>query len=129
LAAPQQELYLRSHPLARWVAYGMAETGIISILAPGSVRESVIALSYPPAVFYVFSAVWAIGGVLAAVGILRGFRSVEAAGAALLSGGLLVYAGTIFHATSWVTALFILCLAIGYGKRAHYLATTPYYTE
>ncbi|MGH2937381.1 MAG: hypothetical protein ACRDPE_04585 [Solirubrobacterales bacterium] len=105
----------------------MAFTGIVSIIAPASVHQSVIALNYPAIVFYLFSAVWALGGVLSAVGILRGFRSVEAAGSALLSGGLLVYAGTIFHATSWVTAAFIFCLAVGYAKRAKHLATTGYY--
>ena len=65
---------------------------------------------------------------MAWIGIVRGHRSVEAGGSALLAGGLLVYFAAVVsvRSTSAVAAIFIFCLACGYGLRAHHLATCGY---
>lgn len=124
----RQMPYIRSHPLGLAVAIGLAQGGLVNLLFPSLVAESVVAVVFPSWFLYLFGAVWAVGGTLAAIGMLRGWRSIEAGGSALLAGGLLVYFGSVLsvRASSALVAGFILCLSIGYAFRAWHLATAGY---
>jgi hypothetical protein len=128
-AVPSYQLpYLRSHPLAACVSFGLAFAGVLSVVRPELVAESVVAQAFPRAAFYLFSTIWAVGGTCAWFGIMRGHRSVEAGGSALLAGGLIVYFGAVIsiRPSAGVSGAFILFLALGYAGRAYHLATSGY---
>jgi hypothetical protein len=120
--------YVASHPLGVCVAAGLAIGGLINLSFPGLARETSVAVALPPALFYCFSAMWAIGGLLALYGLVRGKRSVEAGGSVLVSTALTVdyIAILAVRPLSGVVSVFILFLALGYALRVRHLVRTGY---
>lgn len=127
--SPSQRNYVYSHPLALWFSIGIAWAGAVNIFLPNLVEESFVSLALPDWLVIAFNAVWMIGGLCGAIGILRGRRNVEAAGMSLLSSGMFVYfiAALSIRSSAAVTGIFILTLAIGCALRARHLTQSGYY--
>lgn len=120
--------YVASHPLGVCVAAGLTIGGLINLSFPGLARETSVAVALPPVLFYCFSAMWAVGGLLALYGLVRGRRSVEAGGSVLVSTALAVdyIAILAVRPLSGVVSVFILFLALGYALRVRHLVRTGY---
>lgn len=123
-----QRAYVSSHPLALCVAIGFAFSGLVNLLFPGLVRESAVSIALPETPYYAFSLVWAVGGVCAAWGLLRGIRDLEAAGDVLLATALVVnYISVVWvRATTALAAVFLIFMALGFLLRARHLAKSSY---
>lgn len=124
---PRRQLpYLRSHPFVVAVSMGIATQGLINIAAPSP--ESIATLAFSIGVYYLFNAMWIIGGTLTAIGLLRGMRGVEAAGATLLTGSTALFYAAAVSLRGWEsrTAVFVFFLALGYALRVRHLVTAGY---
>lgn len=128
LIPTRQRAYFESHPLGFCVAVGFAISGIINIAFPHLVRESAASIALPWTLYYVFSAMWAVGGCASSWGLLRGVRNLEAGGDVLIATALVVdYIAVVWiRATSALTAIFIVFLALGFLLRARHLARSGY---
>jgi hypothetical protein len=102
--------------------------GLVNLLFPEAVQETSASLALPAALFYAFSASWAVGGSCAAWGLLRGVRNLEAGGMALLASALLVDYITVVsvRATSALSSVFIVFLALGCALRTRHLSKSGY---
>lgn len=98
---------------------GITLGGIIGVMLPEAVDESVIGLVFPRWVFYLFNAIWLCGGAASTFGLLRGRADIEVGGLALVASGLTAYyiAVVSVRASAALLALFIICLAIGSAAR------------
>lgn len=124
---PRRQLpYLRSHPFVVAVSLGIATQGLINIAFPSA--ESIATLAFSIGVYYLFNALWVLGGALSALGLFRGWRGTEAAGATLLAGSVTVYWAAVVSIRGFEsrTAFFVLFLAVGYGLRVRHLVTAGY---
>lgn len=123
-----QRIYIAEHPVVFWFSLGIALAGILSLAAPHLTEKTAAAQLLPVWLNKLFFTSYAIGGLLSFVGMSRGYRRIEAAGMALLAGGLLANFITfayLVHA-SIVSALFLFFMAFGCAQRSWYLATnTP----
>jgi cation transport ATPase len=128
LIPSRQRAYFSSHPLGFCVAVGFAISGLVNLLFPHLVRESAVSLALPVGLYYAFSLTWAAGGVCAAWGLLRGVRNLEAGGDVLLATALLVnYISVIWvRASSGLSAIFLIFMALGFLLRARHLARSGY---
>lgn len=124
----RQRPYLRSHPFVVSVSAGIAVQGLVNLLFPSA--ESIATLAFSVAVYYLFNALWILGGFLTAAGLLRGWRGIEAGGATLLAGSTSVYfiAVVSVRGIESRTAIFVLFLALGYLLRVRHLVTSGYAT-
>jgi hypothetical protein len=120
--------YVASHPLGVCVAAGLTVGGMINLCFPDLARETSVAVALPQVLFLCFSAMWALGGLLALYGLVRGKRSVEAGGSVLLSTALAVDYIAILSVRplSGVVSVFIFFLAVGYALRVRHLLRTGY---
>ncbi len=123
-----QRAYLASHPLAFWLAVGIALTGYINLFAPSLTGETASSVVFSSFVLFLFNIAWAGGGTFVAVGLLRGRPKIEGAGQAVLASALFSYFLAVIAArpSFAATALFILCLGVGCAFRAVHLATHGY---
>lgn len=124
---PRRQLpYLRSHPFVVAVSAGIATQGATNLLAPSA--ESIATLAFSPWVYFFFNVLWLVGGVLTAIGLLRGMRGLEAFGATLLAGSTALYFLAVVSIRGWEsrTAVFVLFLALGYFLRVRHLVTAGY---
>jgi hypothetical protein len=97
------------------VTLGIMLGGLIGVILPEAVEESVIGLVFPHWVFYLFNAIWFSGGAASTYGLLRGRADIEVGGLALVASGLTAYylAVVSVRASAALLALFIICLAVG----------------
>lgn len=129
LAPRWHRAYVRSHPAWPWITIGLALSGLIGLVTPWLVEESVIALILPEWSYYLFNFVWFAGGTASTLGMLRGRSDIEIGGLSLVAGGLTAYYIAVIsvRATSSLTALFIGFLAIGAIARATHLFSSGGY--
>lgn len=115
--------YARAHPLAPVISVGLLVGGLINLLAPELVEETASALVLPELVLLLFNLTWAVGGAAGTIGFFRGWPRIEAAGMALIAGGLGAYYAAIvtLRSTTALTGLFIGLLAVGCALRAWHL--------
>lgn len=120
--------YVASHPLGLSVSIGLALGGFVNLIFPHLVMETSASLALPTPLFYLFSAMWALGGTLATLGLLRGRRNFEAGGMTLLAAALIVDYITVVsvRTTSALASVFIVFLAIGCAARARHLTRSGY---
>lgn len=129
LAPRWHRAYVRDHPGWPWITLGIGISGLIGLITPWLVEESVIALILPEWSYYLFNAIWFLGGAASTFGNLRGRSDVEVGGLALVAGGLAAYYIAVIsvRATSSLTALFIAFLTVGAVSRASHLFSSGGY--
>ena len=108
------------HRLAQWVSASIAIFGILAVLVPSSVEESPATLVLPDLTERVFYAIWAVGGSLASIGLWRAHLKMEAAGMALIGGGMAAWTVVIIGLLGPARGsyIFLAGLSIGFLHRA-----------
>lgn len=114
-----KRFYRRQHPLAICLSLSIAIIGIATLLDPGVASSSATYAALPEWLRRAFNVTYALGGGLAFAGLIRVSHRTEAAGMAILASGLLVQWAAVMYVlpVTWVTASFILALAVGCAGR------------
>jgi hypothetical protein len=128
IVPPGHRAYVAAHPLGVCLSLGIAASGWIRILWPGTAADSPSSLVLPAFILFTFNVAWAAGGTLAAVGLLRGKAKMEGVGMSLLASALAAYYCLILslRPLAALTAVFIVFLAVGCALRAYHVATHAY---
>lgn len=128
LAPKWHRTYVRSHPIGLYSALGLAIGGATGLLFPETVKESAASLTLPGLTENLFYFVWALGGLMAFLGLLRGILKLHVAGMTLVAGGLFTYYIVIvtIRGSGALQALFICLLGLGCGLHAWNLARCGY---
>lgn len=125
---PQQNLYIRAHPVVFWLCIGITIQGFIGLVLPQLLLVSAVSQVLPNFLERAFFAVYMVGGALAVAAQLRGIAKLEAAGMSLLGTGFLVQFFCVvylLHGYFW-QGLFLLTLAVGAWQRSSFLAEYGY---
>lgn len=117
-------LYRRMHPLAIWFSLGISFIGFVTLVFPSAAEQSSTTAAIPSDVLKLFNLAYFAGGAIALLGLLRVVHRLEAAGMAILSSVLFIQWASILvvRPSAWLTATFVLALAIGCGRRCWILA-------
>lgn len=120
----QHRAYLRNHPLAFWLSFGIALVGFVAFAFPNTITETAVSLALPDWLKHAFYIMFFVGGMVSTYGIVRGKGRLEAAGMILLGTTLLanflVVVYIKFDAIG--QSLFVLTLAIGCFQRGWLLS-------
>jgi hypothetical protein len=114
-------VYRRQHPIALWMALGIGFTGLIGLLFPSTIEQTVTTMALPHGLNVAFYVLYTLSGFTMWWGLHTRQFKIEAASEVALSIALFVQAGAILYVHPLASVLFVLFLAIGVGRRAWHL--------
>lgn len=120
---PGYRAYLRDHPIAFWLSFGIACFGFTALAFPDTILHTTVSKSTPHWLHTAYYVLYFIGGLTATIGVFFGKVKLEAAGMILVASGLCVDFLTIadMRPQTLPQESIRLALAIGTFRRAQWL--------